>query len=255
MMAARELRPLAGVVYCGNLAIVGASWIPTFLPRRRPLPSNFADQWTELLPWAAIAIAFIACAIGEMRRYEKPGRVMVDLACSSLALIYVGVFISILWRLRFLGGAEFGLSGLLTLIIVVKMGDIGAYAVGRLIGRHKMAPILSPGKTWEGAVGAVAFATLGAWLSFKCVVPTLLPKADGVAFVADPWVCNSYGVAIGVTGLIGDLAESLLKRDAGVKDSSRWMPGFGGVLDILDSILLSAPVAYLYWSFLLLVYF
>jgi phosphatidate cytidylyltransferase len=181
-----------------------------------------------------------------MRRYEKPGRVTIDLACAAFAFIYIGLFASLLVQLRFIGGATFGLFGLLTLIVVVKMGDIGAYTVGRLIGRHKMAPVLSPGKTWEGAVGAVAFATFGAWLSFTQLGP-LLKGSDYAAWPNEPWIWKSYGIFIGVAGILGDLGESLLKRDLGVKDSSRWMPGFGGVLDILDSLLLAAPLGYLFW--------
>ena len=125
------------------------------------------------------------------------------------------------------------------------MGDTGAYTVGRLIGRHKMAPSISPGKTVEGALGAFLFACLGSWLTFRWIVP-FLPEGAGPG----PWYgWLLFGVLVGGAGMLGDLAESLLKRDVGVKDSSTWMPGFGGVLDILDSLLLSAPVAWFCWAF------
>jgi phosphatidate cytidylyltransferase len=133
------------------------------------------------------------------------------------------------------------------LIIVVKMGDTGAYTVGRLVGRHKLCARLSPGKTIEGAAGAVVFAVLGSWLTFAWLVPWI--SATGVAQGADTgWGWLPFGLLVGTAGGLGDLAESLLKRDAGRKDSSTWMPGFGGVLDLLDSILLAAPVAYVCWA-------
>jgi phosphatidate cytidylyltransferase len=107
-----------------------------------------------------------------------------------------------------------------------------------------MTPLLSPGKTWEGAAGAVVFAAFAAWL-----VLILWVEHKGTVGADSqsplPWLV--YGVLVGVVGLLGDLAESLLKRDLGRKDSSSWMPGFGGVLDLLDSILFAAPVAYLLW--------
>ena len=125
------------------------------------------------------------------------------------------------------------------------MGDTGAYTVGRLIGRHKMAPRISPGKTMEGAIGALVFACVGSWAAFRWIVP--LAIRDSVTHAA-LWGWLAFGLLVGTAGMMGDLAESFLKRDVGVKDSSTWMPGFGGVLDILDSLLLSAPVAWFCWA-------
>ncbi len=126
------------------------------------------------------------------------------------------------------------------------MGDIGAYTVGRLIGRTRLSPTISPGKTVEGAFGAIVFACAGAYISFNVILqllPSRLPLNPGIP---GGWLV--FGLAMAVAGMVGDLAESLLKRDVGVKDSSSWMPGFGGVLDILDSLLLSAPIAWLLWA-------
>jgi phosphatidate cytidylyltransferase len=124
------------------------------------------------------------------------------------------------------------------------MSDVGAYTVGRLIGRHKMAPVLSPGKTWEGVAGGLGFSCLGAWVTFTWLVPAMTGEAPTPA----AWRWIVYGLLVGGTGIVGDLAESLIKRDVGRKDSSTWMPGFGGVLDLLDSILIAAPIAYLCWA-------
>jgi phosphatidate cytidylyltransferase len=124
------------------------------------------------------------------------------------------------------------------------MGDIGAYTVGRLIGRRKMAPRISPGKTIEGGVGAIVFSCGIAWLAGAWItgarVPWSLPAASQTGWLV-------YGLLVGGAGMVGDLAESLLKRDVGRKDSSSWLPGFGGVLDMVDSVLLAAPVAWACW--------
>jgi phosphatidate cytidylyltransferase len=125
---------------------------------------------------------------------------------------------------------------LASLIATVKMSDTGQYFVGRAFGRHKLAPRVSPGKTWEGVLGGVLFAVIGAGLAFW-----FSGRFDLVGVIC-------YAFALAPAGIIGDLAESLLKRDVGVKDSSTWMPGFGGVLDMLDSLLVAAPVAYLFWA-------
>jgi phosphatidate cytidylyltransferase len=128
---------------------------------------------------------------------------------------------------------------------VVKMSDVGAYTVGRLAGRHKLAPVLSPGKTIEGALGGLLFACLGSWIALRWVLPAM----TGAVAVYSNWGWLVYGLLVGLAGILGDLAESLIKRDVGRKDSSDWLPGFGGVLDMLDSVLLAAPVAYLCWAF------
>jgi phosphatidate cytidylyltransferase len=134
-----------------------------------------------------------------------------------------------------------GVYPLLATIATVKLSDIGQYAVGRTIGRHKLAPLISPGKTWEGAVGGIGLATL---------IAAALIYAINDRYGIQPahfLVVWCFALTVAVAGLLGDLAESLLKRDAGVKDSSDWMPGFGGVLDLLDSILFAGPVAYMWW--------
>jgi phosphatidate cytidylyltransferase len=135
-------------------------------------------------------------------------------------------------------------GALASLIIVVKLGDIGAFLAGRLMGHHKMSPVLSPGKTIEGAIGAIFFACLGAWLCWRF----LLPVMNIAGVTSGPyWAWIPFGVFIGIAGIFGDLAESLVKRDVGRKDSSTWLPGFGGVLDILDSLLFAAPVGWIFW--------
>jgi len=141
---------------------------------------------------------------------------------------------------------------LVALILIVKSCDIGAYFTGRAIGKHKLIPWLSPGKTWEGLVGGLAFASLvavgAAALGNRW--PLEMPPLAGarqVATLAWPvplWYAALAGLVMGAVGQLGDLTASLLKRDAGLKDSGSTIPGFGGLLDVVDSPIVVAPVAY-----------
>jgi phosphatidate cytidylyltransferase len=247
LLSAGGMRPIAWIVYASNLLVVASAWAA-------PVASSEAAETAHLgLAGAggvfstdfALTLAAIALFLGEMRRFDRPGSAMRNLAAALFAVVYVGLLLSFVVRLR-LG---WGIEALASLLIVVKMGDTGAYAVGRLLGRHKMAPILSPGKTVEGAAGAIGFALAGAWLTFRWLVPLTGPGCHGGSYGSSPWWgWVVFGVMVGVVGIVGDLAESLLKRDADRKDSSTWMPGFGGVLDLLDSVLLAAPAAYACWA-------
>jgi phosphatidate cytidylyltransferase len=164
-----------------------------------------------------------------------------------LAFTYIGLFGAFVVGLRLLDVPRLGLAPVLSLIVATKLGDTGAYATGKLIGRRKMAPRLSPGKTWEGAAGALLWSALGS-IAFL----TLYPRWAGITGFAPSWAAMAgFGLLVGGVGMLGDLVESLLKRDARCKDSSSWLPGLGGLLDVLDSILFAAPVAFLYWEFAL----
>ncbi|MEX0979398.1 MAG: phosphatidate cytidylyltransferase [Pirellulales bacterium] len=238
LMAAGGHHPRASVIYAGTLVVIASNAIPILW---RAVPEA---QALERLAWPMLAFSATvgAAFVGEMRRYQRPGGVTVNIALAVLGVAYLGITLSFAAQLRLLGGPAEGIVALSAMVIVVKMGDTGAYAVGRMLGRHKMAPVLSPGKTWEGAAGGLALACLASWLAF-----TFLPGAFGHTLSVRPGSWLFFGLAVGIAGMVGDLAESLLKRDAGRKDSSTWMPGFGGVLDILDSILFAAPVAYFCW--------
>lgn len=115
------------------------------------------------------------------------------------------------------------------------VGDIGAYVVGRTLGRTRIAPTISPNKTWEGLLGGVVTSAVLAWF--------VLPVIDGELF-ADPWDAAVIGAVAALAGFFGDLAESLVKRDLGLKDLGRMLPGHGGVLDRVDALLLALPVGY-----------
>jgi phosphatidate cytidylyltransferase len=129
------------------------------------------------------------------------------------------------------------------LVVVTKFTDIGAYLTGSTIGRHKMIPRISPKKTWEGTVGGIAFAVVGAFLC-RWVMPDEMAALTNLHAVV-------IGLLLGVAAVIGDLAESLIKREAGVKDSSTILPGHGGCLDMIDSLLFTAPLLYVYMRLVL----
>jgi phosphatidate cytidylyltransferase len=190
------------------------------------------QEQQELVAGTLLFTIFIA----EICRYRKQSGATANIAGGILAILYVGMMLRCAVWLR----VDQGIGAMATWIVVVKMGDIGAYLVGSLIGRHKMAPLLSPGKTIEGAAGSLAFSCLASWLMIGRLVPLSEPGPW--------WGWIAFGLLVGAAGIVGDLAESLLKRDAGMKDSSTWLPGFGGVLDIIDSLLLSAPVAWFCWA-------
>jgi phosphatidate cytidylyltransferase len=180
-----------------------------------------------------------------MSTFVEPGRSMERLALTWLILVYLGVLPSYFTQIRWLD-VDHPTSGSVALalaIFVPKCGDIGAYFVGRLLGRHAMTPILSPKKTWEGAVGGLAGSVL-ATMAIDRLAPTAVLGGHAGWEIA-------FGVTVGIAGMLGDLAESLIKRDCRKKDASVIVPGFGGVLDVIDAIVFAAPLTYL-WFYLVM---
>lgn len=241
MLQSSNHAPLPWVVYAGVTMVFSGASVPLVW---RDFP---ADCPLGKLGWplGGMAIAVIVAFVGEMRRYEKPGNVIANVGLAVFVIAYVGLLASFLVPLRMFGGNQWGMVALLSMIVVVKMSDAGAYAVGRMFGRHKLAPVLSPGKTIEGLAGGFIAAAFGAWMMFEVIAPKLV-SSTAVDVKWTGWLF--YSVVVTVAGALGDLAESLIKRDTQQKDSSQWLPGLGGVLDLLDSILFAAPVAYLCWA-------
>jgi phosphatidate cytidylyltransferase len=162
---------------------------------------------------------------------------ILTISVTLFGLMYVPWLLNFVQKINFFPGVE-GKYFLLYFILVTKFSDMGAYAIGSLIGKHKMIPRISPGKTWEGFGGAIVVST-GASLVFVHF------------FGAHMYGMNSLhaiilGVVLSSTAVVGDLIESLFKREAGLKDSGNFFPGIGGILDLLDSLLFNAPIMYLY---------
>ncbi len=243
MWSGRQDCPAVWQVQLGVLATVAATGLELF---------GLADRWgwkLGLAAWPALGLTLglLTAAVGQLVAYHGAGQSTQRLALAIFAMAYVGLPLAWMIALRSVEGPRWGMVALLSMIATVKLADSGAYFTGRLFGRRKLVPRLSPGKTWEGLLGGVLFAILGAAVSLEAL-PRILGLEVSTVAVSEKWIrWIIYGILLTIAGLVGDLTESLIKRDAGRKDSSTWLPGMGGILDILDSLLLAAPVAYLCW--------
>lgn len=162
---------------------------------------------------------------------------IVAIGTTLLGLMYVPWLLNFIQKINYLDGVD-GRFYVLYLLIVTKFSDVGAYCVGSLIGRHKMIPRISPGKTWEGFAGAVVVSTTASVLLAHFAGGRLKEMNLGHAL--------AIGLILSVGAVVGDLIESAFKREAGAKDSGRLFPGIGGILDLIDSPLFNAPLLYLY---------
>jgi phosphatidate cytidylyltransferase len=242
LLTVRQMRPRLIEPVLGCIALLLATWWPHVADRDLPETS---------LGLVAIVLSF--CVIGLLGmgavRYRAPGETMETLGAHLIIVGYAGLLLALTAQLRWVAGAEAGYLVLGSLIVTAKLGDVFAYTVGRLFGKRKMSPLLSPGKTWAGFVGALGGSALASWLWLTFATPRF---GDGWAAPA-AWATIVYGLVIGVVALAGDLCESLIKRDVGKKDSAPLFPGFGGLLDLLDSVLYAGPVAFILWQTLPLV--
>jgi phosphatidate cytidylyltransferase len=171
----------------------------------------------------------------EMATFRDPGSSVLRIALVVFIAAYLGWLPCFLVQLRWSDSDLRSNIALALAIFVPKFCDIGAYFTGRLLGRHPMTPVLSPKKTWEGLAGGLGVSTMAAFAINRL----------GGSIVSD-FAAVGFGLTVGSAGVLGDLAESLIKRDCQKKDASQVVPGFGGVLDVIDSVLFAAPVAY-FW--------
>ena len=229
-------RPLSvglGVIFTGLVAwrsLVEPGLVPT--PVLGPGATAISWMWDIFWP-ATIVIIFIRQFTRE-NTFEALG----GLATTLFGLAYVAALFSYLFYIRTADSAQ-GAWLILFLILTTKMGDVGAYVVGNLIGRHTLILRISPRKTIEGFVGAVCFSGVT-----SLVAGPLLGHQHIFGQSPTPWLLVILGMLLGLIGQLGDLAESLLKRDCQVKDAGALMPGLGGVLDVIDSLLFTAPLFY-----------
>lgn len=159
------------------------------------------------------------------------------IASTALSVLYLGLGFALILMIRVLHGTP----ALILFLVAVKATDVGAYFTGTAIGRHRLVPSLSPGKSWEGLIGGLVCGTLTA-VAVDAAASAAWP-VWATCFHWPLWQTAVLGAVLGLAGQIGDLCESLLKRSAAIKDSGSMLPEFGGVLDIVDSPLVAAPVA------------
>ncbi len=193
-------------------------------------PNVFMMMYLLLVP----AFSFLSLFFVQAWKFGPEGTIR-NISASFFSIMYLGFLCAFILGMRILWGPWV----LLLFIFTIKSSDIGAYTLGRLFGKHKMAPRISPGKTWEGLGGAVLFAAL---VSFGF---------SHFSGIMTPLTSLAFGAVFGVLGQLGDLAESMIKRDAASKDSASSIPGFGGILDVIDSPLATAPAAFVFFYFIL----
>jgi phosphatidate cytidylyltransferase len=232
---ARGVRPLPGVTYIFTVGFVVGPW----------LAAQAHSAWLGggMMMWAvgALIAAFIAQVV---RRSSE--QALTNIAATVFMTLYAGALPAFLARLRLEAGGTAGVALLVLTVLCLKINDTAAYFTGRSLGRHKLIPWLSPGKTWEGFAGGltaavVAAFALGGWFHAAGIVPM------GAGVFGYPLGLLIFGLLMGLASVAGDLSASMLKRDAGVKDSGRIVPGMGGALDLFDSILFGAPLAWWFW--------
>lgn len=225
-MGMRELSRMASQSGPGVLPISGLLGIAAI----GTVPLSYCDWPPAELLLMVLGMAVLGVFLEQMIRARTDDGLR-RVACTLLAIMYLGVGAALILTIR----VSWGVPMLLVFLAGVKGTDCGAYFTGKAFGRHKLIPWLSPGKTWEGLIGGMAVgAGLSMLAAWACGTgPTMLAT----------WQVAVFGATVGLAGQFGDLCESLLKRSASVKDSGAVLPEFGGVLDILDSPLLAAPVA------------
>ncbi|MCY2955081.1 MAG: phosphatidate cytidylyltransferase [Planctomycetota bacterium] len=235
LFSAERLEPYRFIAVAGSGSLV----VHAFLTQFR----RFEEIGASTL---AFIVVFVMLLAALRRAWGKQTQEAIShMAGTVLATMYLGGLGWFLMALRVKesvrpGGFHGTTMVILMILLVVKFTDIGAFFGGRAMGKHKLIPWLSPGKTWEGLGWGVATAA---------VVGMICARWIGAPdYKLLWWQGLIFGAVIGGVGQVGDLLESLMKRDAEVKDSGRLIPGFGGVLDVIDSPLLAAPFAYLLFS-------
>lgn len=229
---------LLAMVYCG--------FIYAFFVSGRMTPS-WLDQ-------AAVFIAVAGSFALQLRKPVHGIESLISVATTVLGFVYIAILFNFCARLVFMVPGGMDVAGrvsapgaflLLWLVAVTKFTDMGAYITGSAIGRHKMIPHVSPAKTWEGFAGALVFAQL-AGCGLFAYFPTQLRFFENWIHVI------TLGFLLAVLAVLGDLAESVVKRALNAKDSGRMLPGIGGSLDLIDSLCFTAPALYFYLKWLLL---
>jgi phosphatidate cytidylyltransferase len=277
LLAAREyfgiakasgFRAFHGIGYASLALLFGVFYLIGDLPESFPghQGSVAASGLIGMLmfygvPAIAIFVPLILLAAGLTR--NPLSHALPDAAASYIVIPYAGLTLALLVPLR---GFRYGALFLLFLMLLVWCGDVAAYYVGRAMGKHKLAPRISPGKTWEGSIASVIGAVIVGVLLFHYINPVanalrsahllvepaakFQPRTADVPrgfSIAPIWFVVVFAICVNVAAQIGDLVESALKRGAGLKDSGTLLPGHGGVLDRIDALLFALPVGLVFY--------
>ncbi len=214
------------------------SYVGIFIGLLIPLSIYTRFELTKNWELLFIVLGFSTVLLMQFARKDNQNAI-IGIASTMFGIFYVSWLFSFLIKIRFLLPGLGGVKLLAFILMVTKSGDIGALMIGSWLGRHPLFPRISPNKSVEGAVGSLIFSITAAILC-----RSFLPPASHFEI----WQVAAMGAFFGAIGQLGDLSESLIKRDCQVKDSGKLMPGLGGILDIIDSLLFSAPAFYLYMS-------
>lgn len=214
------------------------SYIGIFIGVMIPLTIWHQFELTKNWELLFITLMFLMVLLLQFIRKDNANAI-VGISTTMFGVFYVSWLFSFLVKVRFLLPGLAGVKLLGFILMVTKLGDVGALLVGSWIGRHPLLPRISPNKSIEGAIGSTLFSMGAAvicwsWLPMEAHFPL--------------WQVTMMGAFFGGMGQLGDLSESLIKRDCRVKDSGKFLPGMGGVLDIIDSLLFAVPAFYLYMA-------
>jgi len=234
---------------CGGLFCTGSF----YYFGRLPTGAETMPFATRTYDFEVFALLLFMLVVFARQMFQKTRDIspLETMAYTVFGLFYVPWMFSFLTKIIFLSprdlsnGHVTGQWYVLWLVVVTKFSDMGAYVTGSLIGKHPLIPHISPKKTWEGFFGALAFSTGGA-----CGLLAIMP---GKLSLLNQFDAIVLGIVLGFAAIIGDLAESILKRNCDVKDSGSMLPGIGGTLDLIDSILFTAPLLFFYLRFVKLV--
>lgn len=205
---------------------------------------NAARSVPDLMSTVVALCVVGTCALQGTRK--SPDGAIMNIGVTLFGWIYVWFLPAFLVKIRHLGLADAkgwnydGTELVAMTLMVAKVSDIGGFFAGRAFGKHKMSPIISPKKTWEGAAGGIALS-----VAFALLVRTFYPGSILQAFSFSTVIL--FGIVMALSSLLGDLLASCIKRDCNVKDSGAVVPGFGGLLDVVDSLMIASPIAYYFF--------
>jgi phosphatidate cytidylyltransferase len=217
----------------GGVFFLLGSWVLLSDPHRSQYQPAF-----ELLCLLVFLLGVLSRQVFD-RTQQTP---VVTMAVTLLGMLYIPWLLNFVTHLAYLPQAKgHGNFLILYLLLVTKITDIGAYITGKFFGKHKLLPAVSPKKTWEGFIGGLVCSLLASWLLVRGF-------PEQLHVLQRPWT-PLLAFFISIISVVGDLAESVVKRDTDVKDSGALIPGIGGALDLVDSVLFTAPVLYVVLTF------